>query len=428
MLAAAQAVSAVLGGRSLSDSLERSPAHDRAAAQALSFHAMRHLGMARAIEARLVARPPADALARALLLLALSLLDSTLRDAADRDTHAPSYPAHTLVDQAVTAASRNKRCQPFKGLINAVLRRYGREHMVLRPQLEQAPEACWNHPVWWVDALRHAWPAHWEALLRAANQPGPMVLRANARRTTPQALQEQLQAAGHESRRVGEDGLQLLVPRPVQTLPGYAEGLWSVQDLSAQRAARLLPLADGMRVLDACAAPGGKTAHLLERHALQLTAIDQDATRLARVADNLGRLGLAGPNVRLCPGDAADPSDWWDGTHFDAVLADVPCTASGIVRRHPDIRWLRRPDDLTRTARSQARIIDALWPLLRPGGHLLYVTCSIFPPEGEDQIQAFLDRHAEARRLPAPGQILPLPDDEGQTGDGFFYALIAKHV
>lgn len=178
-----------------------------------------------------------------------------------------------------------------------------------------------------------------------------------------------------------------------------------------------------MRTLDACAAPGGKTAHLLERHTLRLTALDSDARRLERVGENLRRLGLESSDVVLRCADAAQPESWWDGQPYDAILADVPCTASGVVRRHPDIRWLRRADDLARTAALQARIMDALWPLLAPGGHLLYATCSIFPQEGESQVRSFLDRHPEARRLPAPGHILPGgPDD----GDGFFYALLHK--
>jgi 16S rRNA (cytosine967-C5)-methyltransferase len=182
-------------------------------------------------------------------------------------------------------------------------------------------------------------------------------------------------------------------------------------------------LADGQRVLDACAAPGGKTAHLLERHSVRLTALDSDARRLARVADNLKRLRLESANVTLRCADAAHPADWWDGQPYDAILADVPCTASGVVRRHPDIRWLRRPDDLARTAALQAGIVDALWTTLAPGGHLLYSTCSIFPQEGERQIQAFMRRHTDAGRRAAPGHILPGHDQEG---DGFFYALIAK--
>jgi 16S rRNA (cytosine967-C5)-methyltransferase len=194
-------------------------------------------------------------------------------------------------------------------------------------------------------------------------------------------------------------------------------------------AAGLLAPRAGMRVLDACAAPGGKTAHLLELAEIELLALDADGARLDRVGQNLRRLGLMSPAVSLRCADAADTAAWWDGRAFDAVLADVPCTASGIVRRHPDIRWLRRKSDVARTARLQRSIVDSLWETVRPGGRLLYSTCSIFPEEGERQALGFSHRHADADRLPAPGQILPLPDEK-QTSlyDGFFYALFAKRV
>ncbi len=425
LLAAARAIRAVLDGQSLSEALESIPAAQRPAAQALSFHAMRRLGHARAACERLVPRRPPERLVEALILLGLSLLEASLRQAegAAQPPGTPIYHEHTLVHQLVEAAAADRRARPAKGLINAVLRRYGRERAALRTALAALPEAVWNHPAWWIDTVRGAWPDDWRTILEAADQPPPMALRANVQRIARDALRARLQEAGLDTRSVGEDGLILDAPRPVRDIPGYAEGWWSVQDPSAQRAARLLPLRDGLRVLDACAAPGGKTAHLLERHALRLTALDSDARRLERVGDNLRRLGLESPDVSLRCADAARPADWWDGQSYDAILADVPCTASGVVRRHPDIRWLRRADDLARTAALQARIVDALWPLLAPGGHLLYATCSIFPQEGESQVLAFLDRHPDARRLPAPGHILPGGPDEG---DGFFYALLRK--
>lgn len=256
--------------------------------------------------------------------------------------------------------------------------------------------------------------------------PAPLTLRVNRRRASRAQVAEAFAAAGVPVRETGESGLVVLEPRPVMQLPGYAQGWWSVQDAGAQLAAPLLPLADGMRVLDACAAPGGKTAHMLEIARLDLLALDADARRLERVGQNLERLGLDG--ARLVAGDAADPDSWWDGRPFDAVLADVPCTASGIVRRHPDIRWLRRAPDVARTAALQARIADALWRVVAPGGHLLYVTYSLFPAEGQAQARAFAARHADAEALPAPGQLLPVAVDatpESQH-DGFFYALFAK--
>ena len=425
LLAAARAIGAVLDGQSLSEALESIPAALRPAAQALSFHAMRRLGHARAVRERLVPRRPPERLAEALILLGLSLLEASLRqsEGAGQPPGTPIYHEHTLVHQLVEAAATDRRTRPAKGLINAVLRRYGRERAALTEELARRPDAVWNHPDWWIAAVREAWPDDWRTILTAADQPPPMVLRANARRIGRDALRARLAEAGLATRPVGEDGLILDTPRPARDIPGYAEGWWSVQDPSAQRAAPLLPVRDGMRVLDACAAPGGKTAHLLERHTLRLTALDSDARRLERVGENLRRLGLESPDVTLRCADAARPGDWWDGRPYDAILADVPCTASGVVRRHPDIRWLRREDDLARTAALQARILDALWPLLTPGGHLLYATCSIFPQEGEAQVRAFLDRHPGALRLAAPGHILPGGPD---SGDGFFYALLRK--
>lgn len=414
-----------MAGRSLSDTLDQTPAALRPAAQALAFHAMRQLGFAQTARAILAPRRPPDRLTEALLLLGLSLLEACLRQ-ADGDVlpqNTPIYTEHTLVHQIVQAAQSHRKVRPAKSLINAVLRRYSRERSTLLPQILGQPLAQWNHPDWWVSALRDAWPQHWQAILQASDQAPPMTLRTNTRQLSRDALMTQLRQAGIAAQPVADAGLVLDRPYPVRAIPGFDQGWWSVQDASAQRAGELLPVRDGMRVLDACAAPGGKTAHLLERHALRLTALDSDESRLTRVADNLQRLQLNADTVRLACADAAQAADWWDGQPFDAILADVPCTASGVVRRHPDIRWLRRAPDVARTAALQARIVDALWPLLAPGGHLLYATCSIFPQEGERQIQAFLQRHPDALRLAAPGQILPGGPDQG---DGFFYALLQK--
>ncbi len=427
LLAAAQAIRGVLTGQSLSEALDQTPPALRPAAQALSFHAMRQLGFVQTARALLAPRRPPDRLTEALLLLGLSLLEASLRqaDGAPLIPGTPIYTEHTLVHQLVQAAQSDRHTRPAKNLINAVLRRYGRERALLLPQILSKPLARWNHPDWWVGALQQAWPQDWAAILQAADQPPPMTLRTNVRQISRDELLTQLRQAGIIATPVGSAGLILDRPLPVRDIPGFADGRWSVQDASAQRAGELLPLQDGMRVLDACAAPGGKTAHLLERHTLALTALDSDERRLARVADNLQRLRLSSDTVQLRCADAAAPADWWDGQPYDAILADVPCTASGVVRRHPDIRWLRRAEDVTRTAALQASIVDALWPLLKPGGHLLYATCSIFPQEGESQVQSFLVRHGNAQRLPAPGQILPGGTDHG---DGFFYALIRKQT
>jgi 16S rRNA (cytosine967-C5)-methyltransferase len=340
----------------------------------------------------------------------------------------PVYAPHTLVDQAVQAAAGLIRVAPLKGLINGALRSFLRDQVTLLPPLARQIEARWNHPQWWVDKLRSAYPADWESILTAANIPAPLTLRVNRRRANRDQILAAFAAAGIGAKAVGVEGIILAQPRPVQRLPGFEEGWWSVQDMAAQYAAPLLGAADGMRVLDACAAPGGKAAHLLELADIDLLALDADAGRLQRVGDNLRRLGLESRRVALKVADAADLAAWWDGRLFDAVLADVPCTASGIVRRHPDIRWLRRADDVPRTVKLQARILDALWRTVVVGGRLLYVTCSVFPDEGERQVAAFAACHPDARRLEAPGQLLPVVSGTTVQAqhDGFFYALFAK--
>jgi 16S rRNA (cytosine967-C5)-methyltransferase len=423
--AAADAVGAVLAGRSLTDALERCAPALRPGAQALSFHAMRWLGAAQVLRALLVPKAPAPAL-DALLLTALALL----WPAGGRP-----YAAHTVVDEAVAAARRRgPRAAPF---VNAVLRRFLRECGTLVEVARRDECAAYNHPLWWIERLRSDWPAETPRLLEADQQHPPMTLRVNARRADAQAVLQRLQAVGIDAVATAAHTVVLLTPRPVQALPGFAEGLLSVQDAAAQRAAPLLleglPRApQGVpRVLDACAAPGGKTAHLLELADLDLLALDIDARRLDRVGATLDRLGL---HAERRVGDAARPQDWWDGRPFDAILLDAPCSASGVVRRHPDVRWLRRAGDIDALARTQARLLDALWPLLRPGGRLLYCTCSVFRAEGQDQIDAFLQRCSEPRpRLdPAsPGHLLPLPDNESDAAgvapaDGFFYALLHK--
>ncbi|HEY9573120.1 MAG TPA: 16S rRNA (cytosine(967)-C(5))-methyltransferase RsmB [Pusillimonas sp.] len=432
ILASAQNVQAVLAGRSLSDSLAETPTALRAPAQAVSFHVMRRLGLARAVKQILVRRTPPNPLFDAVLLVSLTLLDTALEHTDDAPVNSsavhrkPVYAVHTVVDQAVSAVDSQKKMRAYKALLNGSLRSFIRERPAILAQAQENQEAVFNHPDWWVARLRRTYPDQWRALLEAADVPGPMALRVNTRLTSVQAVQGALEAAGIAAVPTGGPGLVLLTPRPVQAVPGFEEGWWSVQDLAAQQAGALLPLRDGMRVLDACAAPGGKTAHILERAEVELLALDSDPLRLARVGQNLRRLRLDRPGVTTHCADVADLKAWWDGKPFDAVLADVPCTASGVVRRHPDIRWLRREADLAKTAALQRKIIDSLWQTVKPGGHLLYATCSIFPQEGEHQATRFLERHNDAVRLPAPGQLLPLTDDTLVSHDGFFYALFAK--
>lgn len=428
LLDTAAAVEAVLAGRSLTEVLEELPAARRPAAQALSSHVMRTLGTAIADRSFLVRRRPEQPLLNALLLSTLALLDAAVRHEQGKALpHEPNYAPYTLVDQAVEAAAGHARLKHFKSLVNAVARSFLREY-------EQLPrdhvEARWNFPEWWVRKLQFACPDDWQAVLESAATPAPLTLRVNRRRASLAQVADALAEAGIQAETVGQWGLVLHGSHLVARLPGYEEGWWSVQDAGAQLAAEWLAPRDGMRVLDACAAPGGKTAHLLECADLDLLALDADAGRLARVHENLARLRLNGPGVQVRAGDAARPENWWDGRQFDAMLVDAPCTASGVVRRHPDIRWLRREADVQKTAALQRRMLDALWPLLAPGGRLLYVTCSLFPEECAGQAKAFLKSHSDAVALPAPGQLLPVGANAtlSQQHDGFFYALFAKQA
>ena len=425
---AARCVLAVRQGRSLGDALAEVPAARRPGVQAIAFHALRHLGSSEAVLARLVQRAPAPPL-RALVCTALALLIAP-------DTPGVVYPAHTVVDQAVQAAREDRRMARLAGFVNACLRRWLRESASLLSAVQDDPVARWNHPRWWLERLRHDHPQDWQAILAANNRPGPMTLRVNRRRAERGALAAALLAQGVASEPVGEDGLQLARALPVEQIPGFAQGHASVQDEAAQMAAPLLLeglVAAGprLRLLDACAAPGGKTAHLLERADAELLALDVDPTRCARIGENLQRLGLS---AELRCADAAAPASWWDGRPFDAILLDAPCTASGIVRRHPDVRWLRRDSDVAALAATQRALLDALWPLLRPGGRLVYATCSVFRAEGSEQAQAFLQRHTDARARPAPGHLLPgtpggdrqFNDNPSGGPDGFFYARFDK--
>lgn len=551
LIHAAAAVAAVRAGRSLTEVLGEAagpPPRLRPGVQALASHTLRRLGMAQALRQRLVPRPPPLA-ADALLLTALALLplDGALAD------DAPRYEPHTVVDQAVRAAKR--AAAPQAGLINAVLRRALREAAALAAAVQADPVARWNHPAWWIQRLQRDWPERWQAVLAQNNGRAPMTLRVNTRQHRPADYLARLHAAGIGARLLGEAALVLDQPVPVERLPGWTAGAVSVQDAAAQLAAPLLltgrpagwdgparpepgdaspagppapteagahlhasasggttaaddrngpgnpaltaspnaPLPPGARVLDACAAPGGKTAHLLEQADLDILALDLVPARLTRVADNLRRLRLAevrqslaeaegspfvaagapeeallvsateGPaaatterlgdrqvsagsppksRATVLAADAARPATWWDGRPFDAILLDAPCSASGIVRRHPDVRWLRRESDLQALAATQDALLDALWPLLAPGGRLVYCTCSVFKVEGQERVDAFLQRTPGARLLASPGHIGCVADNPatGPTGpavpppaaaipgafDGFFYAVLHK--
>lgn len=417
LLGAAHAVAKVRAGSALPQALadvfanSRPLPQARGAIQDIAYRAMRARGRSDALIGLLASKSPQPALLHGLLSCAITLI-------SDPDNVA--YEAFTVVDQAVTAAAADASIAHAKGMVNAVLRRFLRERETLLNQILTVPEAIWNYPDWWIDSVRSAYPRDWQSILRAGNAAPPLTLRINRRKTTVSAYLDLLREQGMPALQIGADAVRLEQPVPVNQIPSFSLGMVSVQDAAAQMAAPLLDVQDGMRVLDACAAPGGKTGHLLEIANADVLALDHDATRLQRIEENLQRLQLT---ATLKKGDATG-RDWWDGALFDRILADVPCTASGIVRRHPDIRWLRRKDDAAQLAALSAKILDNLWGLLRPGGKLLFVTCSIWPRESVAQADAFTLRQ-QAIRLPAPGQLLPTSGAENDH-DGLFYALFQK--
>ena len=414
LAAAAALVARVAAGRSLSSELERverkAAGGSRAALADLCYGTLRRYGRSQALVAALSRRAAAaDSLVEALLWCSLYALDSG------------RYAEYTVVDQAARACVLMQRAGA-KAYVNAILRNFLRARAGLDARLGADAAAHYRHPDWWIKRLRAAYPADWEQVLEAGNTHPPMCLRVNLRRTSLESYAGRLATEGLEARRVGPAALLLARPVPVDRLPGFAQGAVSVQDAGAQRAAGLLDLRSGQRVLDACAAPGGKSAHILESADVFLTALDADAARCAGIARDQERLGL---KALVRAADCTALESWWDGVAFDRVLADVPCSASGVARRHPDIKWLRRPSDIDAFAARQGRILDALWRTLAAGGKLLYVTCSVFPEENGAVVDAFALRTPGARRLRLPegaaAQLLPGPEH-----DGFFFALLEK--
>lgn len=397
----------------------------RGAVQDLSYLSMRQMAAAEAVVRILVAQRPHSTLYN-LLIVALALL---------LDKQIVRYPEFTVVNQAVAALDRT-RLRSGKGLINAVLRNFLRQRTELTQTLLQTASTRWNYPLWWIARVRADYPAHWERLLDAGNHPPPLTLRINRAHCHPVQALAKLAHAEINAQQIGTTAIRLARPMPVQQIPGFTEGLCSVQDAGAQLAVPLLDVQHGMRVLDACAAPGGKTGHLLETAQLQITALDSDEQRARRISENIQRVRTyPGVAVQVLVGDARHPQEWWDGRLFDRILVDAPCSASGIVRRHPDIRWLRKPADIQKLVKQQRSILKALWPLLAPQGKLLYATCSIFFEEGEGQAHWFERNQTDAVRLPTIGQLLPgeqihkhphnmVPQD----CDGFFYALFEKQL
>ncbi len=408
----------VHGGRNLtqvlSEALSRKfdTAQERGALQDLCYGTLRHYSRLAFMLDSLLDRPVQDTALRNLLLVAMYQLQYT------------KAGAHVVVDQAVKAAKCSNPAA--SGLVNAVLRNYLRRQPELQETADQEEESRYAYQKWWIDAVKAQYGTRAHEILEAGNRHPPMTLRVNPRHASVAEYQKMLASQDIMTQIIEPGALKLERPVPVDRLPKFNEGWVSVQDAGAQYAARLLDVEDGMRVLDACAAPGGKTTHLLELAEIDVVALDKKEQRLQRVRESLQRLHM---KAEITCGDAAKPEDWWDGKPFQRILADVPCSASGVVRRHPDIKWLRRPEDIESFAAQQEQILESLWPLLERGGKLLYATCTIFARENEQVVSAFLSQHGDAVRsgISVPGmsdgQLLPNEDH-----DGFFYALLHKQA
>ena len=418
LAAAAEVVATVIAGHNVDAALAGIEPQLRPAVQDLAYGALRQFGRGDALLAQLVAKPLADTTVRGLLLAAFYRIAERPED------------IHTTVDQAVEAAIEISNGR-FKALVNAVLRNALRQQSALAEKLATNEVFRWQHPQWWISKLRESYPSAWEDILAAGNTRPPMTLRINRRRALDaKTYLSQLAAQGISAQTLDDSAVLLDKPVPITQLPGFMAGDVSVQDWGAQRAAVLLDVQAGMLVLDACAAPGGKTAHIMERCDVNMVALDADPRRLVKVEGNLQRLGLqtSTNTAALKVADCAKTKTWWDGRLFDRILADVPCSASGVIRRHPDAKWLRRPTDIGSFAVTQSRILDALWQVLAPGGKMLYCTCSVFPEENQSQIKAFVSRHEDARRLPTGGPQAELQLTPNIDHDGFYYALLQKHA
>jgi 16S rRNA (cytosine967-C5)-methyltransferase len=415
--AAATIIAKVLSGRNLNQLINETNAalpqlnpQQRGALQDLSYGTLRYYGQLNNILDQLLLKPVQDMQIRFLLLVALYQLQYT------------KAAQHAVVDFAVTSM---RNINPSAGgLVNAILRNFLRKKNELLDIATRTETGRYSYPQWWITEIKSQYEVAAENILLSGNQHPPMTLRINRKQTTTQAYLVLLAQNAINAKIIAPDAIILEQPQNVNKLPGFNEGMVSVQDAGAQYAAQFLDVQNGMLVLDACAAPGGKSAHLLESAEIELVALDKDELRLQRVRDNMQRLHL---DANICAGDAAKPADWWDGRKFQRILADVPCSATGVVRRHPDIKWLRRPSDIEHFAGQQQEILAALWPLLQAGGKLLYATCSIFDRENQQVINQFLGLHSDATQLAlsAPdmisGQLLPT-----DLHDGFFYALLQK--
>ena len=426
----AEIVDAVIyGGESLDAAIAKNEARvqerDRSLLRMLCYGCLRNHWQLQAWLGQLISKPlkKRDRVVNSLLAIGLYQITSM------------RIPDHAVVSETVEAV-RELRRPKLAGLVNACLRRFMRENMASADTSDE--QSRWNHPAWMIKRIRQDWPDDHEAILSANNERAPMWLRANAAENTAAAYLARLQEVDIDAELLTGvvDAIRLREPQPVESLPGFASGHASVQDAAAQVAARWLLQEDKKRVLDACAAPGGKSGHLLELgdDAFSLTAIDNDEARMGSVVENLRRIGR---DATIITADASNPEEWWDGVLFDGILLDAPCSASGVIRRHPDIKVLRRESDIKRLAALQLSLLEALWPLLTEGGLLLYATCSVFAAENDEVVGRFLSDHSDAmendmlpnnnirdlmRRKACGYQILP-----GTAGlDGFYYAALYK--
>jgi 16S rRNA (cytosine967-C5)-methyltransferase len=418
---AAQALGEVMSGRSLTEVLDELEAYERPIVQSLSFEALRKWVRSHELIKQFIPKAPPPEVDH-LLSVAIALF-------LQEDGDGNYYATHTLVDQAVKACDEYDKTMYAKGLVNAVLRKVSSAVRAPEGETRYPPDPIPVFtPPWWRANLKRNHPQSWQAILFAQAKRAPLILRVNLRHQTREQYQTLLNEADIASRPIEavadtllSSALVLDRPVPVGDLPGFYSGAVSVQDAGAQLAALLLDPKDGDLVLDACAAPGGKTAHLLELADCKMTALELDGERIGKIGGNLDRLDLHSDNVKILRGDASK-GGWWDGVLFDKILLDAPCSASGIVSRHPDIPFLRREADIKTLQAKQRAILTQAWKMLKPEGLLLYVTCSIFPEEGEEQALWFAAEHVNAVRLDAPGQILPT-----EVNDGFYYALFKKN-
>ena len=401
--------------------LQRLTPESRPTAQAIIYESVRKTALSHFILTKLCKNrptPPVESLLEAALA-ALFL---------------QRYADFTIVSETVNAAKTSAMTRAAAGFVNAVLRRFLREKDTLMAEAERRLDVRFNAPAWWIERMRAVHPAEADRILELGTRHPPMTLRVNRRLTTVDDYLKILADRELIARRVGPDAVMLETPMPVDMIPGFARGMVSVQDAGTQLAAHLLNVPSGARVLDACSAPGGKTAHLLERYDCKMTALEIDKSRTEKVRETLARLNLQA-DVRTA--DAGRTARWWDGRAFDCILLDAPCTASGVVRRQPDTPWLRRAVDIKNLASEQHFLLTSLWPLLKKGGRMLYATCSIFPEEGTEQIECFLKETPDAELIPVAGKkmltLLPEENDawDGHSlipsvHDGFFYALLQK--